>query len=83
MSQDILNFTVRNKVKRLLDVLFLTVRNSRKISAKFKDEAAVDATRIAWVSPLLSVLCRQCEKPLTVGPQRDRIPTLSLCQTAF
>ncbi|MCH5318764.1 MAG: hypothetical protein J1E38_03535 [Paramuribaculum sp.] len=76
-------FWKRNTVKRLLDVLFLTVRNSRKIQIRIRNRAAVDASRIAWVSPLLFYPYRQCEKPLTVGQRHVRIPTLSLCLTAF
>ena len=81
MSQDILNFTVRNEVKRLLDVLFLTVRNSRKISHRSENKAMVNALVYAWASPLLFRPIRQCEKPLTVEWQRVRIPALSFCVT--
>ena len=69
-------FTIENIVKRSLDALFLIVRNSRKISSKIRDIAAVNALVYAWASPLQSNLTGQGEKPLTVGLQRVRIPAL-------
>ena len=78
-SKFIATFTIENFVKRSLDALFLTVRNSRKISHRSEDKATVNALAYAWASPLLFRPIGQCEKPLTVEWQRVRIPTLSFC----
>ena len=81
LSKIIATFTIENIVKRSLDALFLTVRNSRKISHRSENNAAVNALVYAWASPLLFRPIRQCEKPLTVEWQRVSIPTLSLFGT--
>lgn len=80
LSEKIATFTIENIIKRSLDALFLIVRNSRKISSKIRDIATVNALVYAWAIPLQSNLTRQCEKPLTVGLQRVRIPALSFVQ---
>ena len=98
-SENITIFGATNNQKRSLDALFLTVRNSRKIQVKVKDEATGDARGWCFtspyfaytekigirkrlnsgvrVSPLLSYLDRQCEKPRAVGQRRELSPTLS------
>lgn len=43
MSSIFANFTTENFEKRLLNVLFLTTGNSRKISISVKERATVDA----------------------------------------
>lgn len=77
-----MNFADRHIGKRLLNVLFLTVGNSRKIQSNVKDEATVDAHLHAWVSPLSSYVAWQCEKPPTIGQQRELDPTLSFVAIA-
>lgn len=82
-SEKFANFTIENIVKRSLDALFLTVRNSRKISNRLKDKVTVNALVNAWASPLLFRPIGQCEKPLTVEWQRVRIPALSFCENNY
>ena len=84
LSKFIATFTIENiMVKRSLDALFLTVRNSRKISNRSEDKVTVNALVYAWASPLLFRPIRQCEKPLTVEWQRVRIPALYFCVNSY
>ena len=78
LSKIITTFTIEKIVKRLHDVLFLTVWNSRKIQSRVKDRATVNASYISVrFSPLPSCSTWQCEKPQTVGRRRESDPTLS------
>ena len=83
LSKIMATFTIENIVKRSLDALFLTVRNSRTISNRLEDKVTVNALVYAWASPLLFLPIGHCEKPLTVGLQRVRIPALSYCVDYF
>lgn len=56
-SENITIFGATNNQKRSLGALFLTVRNSRKIQVKVKDEATGDARAVGQrreLSPTLS-----------------------------
>ena len=81
LSEKLVTFTAEKSVKRLLDALFLTVWNSRKIQSRVKDGATGNASYISVrFSPLPSYSTWQCEKPQTVGRRRESDPTLSfLC----
>ena len=70
-------FTKENLEKRLLDALFLTIWNSRKIQCRVRDEATVNASYLSVrLSPLPSYSTWQCEKPQVVGRRRESEPTL-------